>query len=129
MTIEETRSTPKDSSSQREAADDGPASSEPAVQYSKKDTIRRFSTLKNEDNYQAAQKLTRKQLPEADSEHTVKKNKIKRGKTQKGDPGKAFPAESSDNGITLCKISESCLEELSIVESEDLYRSEAPNAK
>ena len=45
----------------------------------------------------------------------------------KGDPGKAFPAESSDNGITLCKISESCLEELSIVESEDLYGSEAPN--
>lgn len=129
MTIDESKSTPKDSSSQREPTDSGAPSSEPAVQYSKKDTIRRFSTLKNEDNNLAAQRLTRKQLPEADSDHKVKKNKIKRGKTQKGDPGQAFPAESSDNGITLCKISESCLEELSIVESEDLYGSEAPDPK
>lgn len=73
--------------------------------------------------------MTKKQLPESDSDTNTKKHKIKRGKTQKGDPGKAFPAESSDNGITLCKISESCLEELSIVESEDLYGSEAPNQK
>lgn len=65
-------------------------------------------------------------MPESDSDNNMRKHKIKRGKTQKGDPGKAFPAESSDNGITLCKISESCLEELSIVESEDLYGSEAP---
>lgn len=68
--------------------------------------------------------------PESDGDSTeVRKLKVKRGKTQKGDPSKAFPVESSENGITLCKISESCLEELSIVESEDLYASEAPNLR
>ena len=52
---------------------------------------------------------------------------IKRVMTQKGDgrkgKGGAEP-ESSDNGITLCKISESGLEELSIVQSDALYESE-----
>ena len=86
----------------------------------KKKTIR-SSTLKNDDkNHQVAQRLTKKQLPEVDEGANMRKEKIKRGQTQKGEPGKAFPAESSDNGITLCKISESCLEELSIVESEAL---------
>lgn len=55
--IDETKSTPKDSSSQKDQ-NDGPGpqhqiqqAAEPAVQYSKKNTIRRFSTLKNDDNY------------------------------------------------------------------------------
>lgn len=70
-------------------------------------------------------------MPEGESEPSdARKLKPKRGKTQKGDPGKAFPVvETSENGITLCKISESCLEELSIVESQDLYGSEAPDQR
>lgn len=55
VTIEESKSTPKDSSSQKDnnqPYDEKEA--EPAVQYSKKNTIRRFSTLKNEtENFQA----------------------------------------------------------------------------
>ena len=103
--IDESKSTPKDSSSQKDQTESAPQNNntEPAVQYSKKNTIRRFSTLKNDDNYLAAQKLAKRQLPESDSDNNTKKHRIKRGKTQKGDPGKAFPAESSDNGITLCK--------------------------
>ena len=31
--------------------------------------------------------------------------------------------------MTLCKISESCLEQLSIVESDELYGRESPNEK
>lgn len=105
-------------------------SNENAVKYSKKNTIRRFSTYKNEDNNAVALRKTKKNLPESDSDNAeVRKLKVKRGKTQKGDPSKAFPVESSENGITLCKISESCLEELSIVESEDLYASESPGPR
>lgn len=39
-------------------------------------------------------------------------------------PEKNLTVENSENGINLYKISESGLEELSIVESEDLYGSE-----
>ena len=58
---------------------------------------------------------------------------IKRVMTQKGDGrqkgrgGHGDQPESSDNGITLCKISESGLEELSIVQSDALYESENQN--
>ena len=138
VTIEEARSTPKDSDSPRgqEAGDDARApaaqNGEAPVQYSKKNTIRRVSTLKNEDNHATALRKTKRTLPEGDSDNAVeaRKMRVKRGKTQKGDPGKAFPVETSENGINnLCKISESCLEELSIVESQDLYGSEAPDPR
>jgi hypothetical protein len=139
VTIEEARSTPKDSDSPRgpeSAGDDARApaaqNGEAPVQYSKKNTIRRVSTLKNEDNHATALRKTKRTLPEGDSDNAVeaRKMRVKRGKTQKGDPGKAFPVETSENGINnLCKISESCLEELSIVESQDLYGSEAPDPR
>lgn len=54
---------------------------------------------------------------------------IKRVMTQKGDGKRkgGDQPESSDAGITLCKISESGLEELSIVQSDALYESENQN--
>ena len=96
VTIEEARSTPKDSDSPRgpeSAGDDARApaaqNGEAPVQYSKKNTIRRVSTLKNEDNHATALRKTKRTLPEGDSDNAVeaRKMRVKRGKTQKGDPG------------------------------------------
>ena len=59
--------------------------------------------------------------------HGVRGHKApaKRVHTQKGaKPERGLTVENSENGMNLYKISESGLEELSIVESEDLYGSD-----
>ena len=88
--------------------------------------------MKDRDNRQHySQEQRQQRRPDggsSDGSGELYKKKIKRGQTQKAE-SRGYPAEGSDNGMTLCKISESCLEQLSIVESDELYGSESPNEK
>jgi len=96
------------------------------VPYIKKKSIKRFSTLKDRQHYSEQRQQRRPDGESSDNSGKLYKKKIKRGQTQKAE-SRGYPAEGSDNGMTLCKISESCLEQLSIVESDELYGSESPN--
>lgn len=105
-----------------------------SVNYSKKNTIKRFSTLRDKSqqksSLQAAKvvRVAEEHVNDVEEQESHRKHRIKRVKTQKGgEAGRGFPAESSDNGMTLCKISESGIEQLSIVESDDLYGAEEVN--